>query len=344
MASPGRKRRTWPVLLLLVAGVGGALYYFFRPPELHPAPMANVPANASAVLHLDVPAIRDGTLWRRLVVGTGRDRGLRRLEEECGFDPIGGLNAVTVFVSGEAPFALDHVGAVLAGTFDHERLGECLGEAAEATGSQLRRTDVAGLPAVAGARGDSRAVFVGRNGIVFGPEPTAIQTIATIRDGDPSADQTALGLIFRDVEGRDLTFAARIPPQWRDQLQQSVPGELGSELATMLAHLDAVAIGARMRRGLSASIRLVLDDPTAAEALGTWLRRKLDAVLDTPFIGLTPVAGALRQLAVEREGMVVTLAFDFTEERVEELLEFAQDLEGRDGGLAGALDDLGDAP
>ncbi|MAQ17353.1 MAG: hypothetical protein CMN30_21475 [Sandaracinus sp.] len=238
----------------------------------------------------------------------------------------------TVFVTGDEPFALDHVGAILSGTFQHEALGDCLGEAAETTGSRLRRTEVSGLPAIAGVRGDSRAVFVGRRGVVFGPEPTAVQTIATIRDGSGSASETALGLIFRDVAGRDLTLAARIPPRWRDQL------EVDGELAQILAHLEAVALGARIRRGLSASLRLLTDDPAAADALAGIVRERLDAVLDTPMIGFTPVAGALRRVEVASEGTVVTVAFDWSDERLDELLDFAADLEGRPGGLAGALD------
>ena len=315
-----------------MVGVGVAAYAFLRPPELHEAPLANVPGNASAVLMVDVPAVRESTLWRRLVVGAGRDRGLRRLEEQCGFDPTAGLKQLTVFVTGDEPFALDHVGAILSGTFQHEALGDCLGEAAETTGSRLRRTEVSGLPAIAGVRGDSRAVFVGRRGVVFGPEPTAVQTIATIRDGSGSASETALGLIFRDVAGRDLTLAARIPPRWRDQL------EVDGELAQILAHLEAVALGARIRRGLSASLRLLTDDPAAADALAGIVRERLDAVLDTPMIGFTPVAGALRRVEVASEGTVVTVAFDWSDERLDELLDFAADLEGRPGGLAGALD------
>jgi len=307
-----------------------------RPPELKAAPLANVPANASAVLHVDVPALQDGTLWRRLVVGRGADRGLRRLEDRCGFDPVGDLETVTVFVSGDEPFALDHIAAVIAGPLQHERLGECLGDAAEQTGAKLRRTEVEGLPAIAGERGDSRAVFVGRRGIVFGPEPTAVQTLKTIRDGEPSANDEALGLIFRDVAGRDLTFAARIPPQWREQAGQYVD----SGAMETLARLDAIAIGARLRRGLSASIRLVMDDNGAASALAEQITGAIEGILDAPLVGFTPLAGALRQVTVSAEGTTVLVAFDWSEDRVGRLLDLAGEIEERPGGLSAAIQEL----
>jgi len=311
-----------------------------RPPELKPAVLANVPANASAVLHVDVQALRDGTLWRRLVVGRGADAGLRRLEDRCGFDPIGDLETVTVYVSGEEPFALDHVAAVIAGPIQHERLGECLGDAAEETGARLRRTDVEGLPAIAGERGDSRAVFVGRRGIVFGPEPTVVQTIETIRDGESSANDGALGLIFRDVEGRDVTFAARIPPQWREQ----AAGYVGSEAMEILSKLDAIAVGARVRRGLSASIRLVMDDNASANALAERVTTTIEGVLDAPLVGFTPLAGALRQVTVTAEGTTVLIAFDWSEDRVSRLLDLAGEVEERPGGLSAAIQELLSSP
>ena len=334
--SPKKKRRTWPVLLLLAVGAGFALYYFLRPPELHPETLANIPANASAVLRIDVPALRDGLLWRRLVVGRGADRGLRRLEDRCGFDPVDDIEAVTVFVSGDEPFALEHVAALIEGPIDHEGLGECLGDAAEETGARLRRTEVEGLPAVAGQRGDSRAVFVGRRGIVFGPEPTVVQTIQTVRDGGRSANDGPLGLIFRDVAGRDVTFAGRIPPQWREQAQRYV----GSELMETLARLDSVALGARVRRGLSVSLRMVMNDGAAAQELGQALRTLKERALDGPMIGFTPLAGALRAVAIEAEGTVVTVAFDWDEDRVNALLDLAGEVEGRPGGLSAAIDQL----
>jgi hypothetical protein len=341
--SPRRKRRrTWPVLLLLLGAAVAVAYLFLRPPELKAAPLANVPPNASAVLHLDVAALRDGTLWRRLVVGRGADRGLRRLEERCGFDPVDDLETVTVFVSGDEPFALDHVAAVIAGPIQHERLGECLGDAAEETGAKLKRTEVEGLPAIAGERGDSRAVFVGRRGIVFGPEPTVVRTIQTIRDGVGSANDGALGLIFRDVEGRDLTFAARIPPQWREQAERYVD----SRAMAILAKLDAIAVGARLRRGLSASIRLVMEDNGAATELAETIEDTIARILDAPMVGFTPLSGALRQVEVTAEGTMVLVAFDWSEDRVGRLLDLAGEVEDRPGGISAAIEGLlrGDEP
>ena len=323
-------------MLLLVGGAAAGAYFMLRPPELEEATLANVPANASAVLHVNLPALRDGTLWRRLVVGRGADAGLRRLEDRCGFDPTGDIESITVFVSGDEPFALDHIAAVIAGPIQHERLGECLGDAAEQTGVRLRRTEVEGLPAIAGERGDSRAVFVGRRGIVFGPEPTVVQTIETIRDGAASANDGALGLLFRDVEGRDVTFAARIPPQWREQAARYV----GSQAMRTLSKLDALALGARVRRGLSASIRLVMETNPSANALAEQLTGTIAGILDAPLVGFTPLAGALRQVSVTAEGTTVLVAFDWSEDRLNRLLELAGEIDERPGGLSAAIREL----
>ena len=313
--------------MLLVVGVGLAAYFFLRPPRLHDDPMANVPLQATAVAHVNVRALREGTLWRRLVVGRGADQPLRALEDRCGFDPLERVHTVTAFVTGENADDLAHVVGIVRGPLDPEALAACVDQAGQQSGASLRRTEVEGLPAVAGASGDSRAVFVGRSAILLGAESSVTQTLRTIRDGKGSAADHALGLIFQDVAGRDVTIAARVPPHWRRAAQLYV----GSTLANALSELDSIALGARVRRGLSVSARLVMRSGGAAAAATRAIRARLEDLQQTPMIGFTPFAAALRLVAVAHEGQIVTLAFDWSEERVGRMLDALDDLEALSG-------------
>src|SRR5690606_3430404 len=125
------------------------------------------PHDAGIAFHVDVPALMGSTLWKTFVVARGQDAGLRQLEERCGFDPAAAVENVTAYVmGGETP--LEHVGFVVEGDFDHEALAGCLRSAVTEDGGALEEVEVEGARAV--ARGDARAAFIGRRGVIAGNE------------------------------------------------------------------------------------------------------------------------------------------------------------------------------
>ncbi|MEM1416355.1 MAG: hypothetical protein AAGH15_15710 [Myxococcota bacterium] len=332
------------LVLLVLLGVGGAVaFYAFRAPPIPDDPLAAVPASARALLRVDLPALRESPLFPLIAGPSGADEWAAGLEARCGFDPLGMVDAALAFVTAEAPAdvspldaGLGHVGFVLAGRFDHERLATCLRSAVTQDGEDLEMISLAGYPAV--AVGGSRAAFVGKHGIVLGDEELVVAALRTL-DGDaPSLRDEApeLGALFDRVgrtpggSPREVAAVAALPPRWRT----AADGPLG-ELAT-LAELDppphapeALALGARVSRGLALGLLLHFADAQDASRLRDAAVAAKDATLGMPLVSMSPAGPALDALEVEARGGDASFAIDLDAARLAALLG-AADLLGLD--------------
>lgn len=325
---PSAKALGFGLAALLVVGAAGA-YFWFRGATLDLDPLNNVPATASAVLHLDVPAVRSSALWRRLVIEPGYGGGLERVAERCGFDPLSGVANLTAFAEGEERWSLDHVGFIARGEFDHERLGECVRSVVGEEGGHVVRVDMEGVPAIAG-EGDSRAAFLGSDGIVLGHEDTVTRVLHAVRDEDPSVGSDAVlrSLFERVGRGREIVFVGRVPPRWRDAAARAA-GD-----TALLGELEQVGFGARVSRGLAFGALLRMRDVAAAERVAAHLRGLVEQALARPLVSLSPLGPALRRLNLVAEGSEVNVAAEYDDEQVARLFELAAQL----GGLRDALE------
>lgn len=321
-----RRVRRLSLALLLIGATAFALYWTWgRGPRLRTPLVENVPADAVAYVRVDVRAILRSQLWRRLVTDRGGDRGLARLRERCGVDPSAQVDELAAFVGSDGPRSLDHVTFLARGPFDHDALGDCMRQIIEEDGGGLRRVEVDDVPAVAGARGDSRMAFLGRDGIVFGAEPSVRRVLATVRGDSPRVEGVVKAL-HDDVVGSDIpevVLAAAVPEHWQQALRERMGNDLPEPLRAALAGLRGIGAGARVSRGLALGLRLRFDDAAHADEIVGLVRRQRDVWLDDPLVQLSGAAGVLRRAGLEARGVEVVAAIDLDDATLDRVIEAA---------------------
>ncbi len=335
-------KKLFGLALLVAVGVGGAYaFHALAPPRIPEDPLEAVPASAQAVLRVNVPALRNSPLFSHVEGLTGLGERMAALEEKCGFDPFEMVDALYAFPvataeepAPDAAARLTFVGLLLAGHFDHERLAGCLGEALDATGQEHRLTAVGGFPAL--AAGDSRAVFVGRQGVILGAEAVAEEVLRTLQGDAPSLRDEApeLAALLERVAERpgggpqELALAGTFPPSWRESPPALAQSALeAADLGETLTSLEAFAGGGRERRGLAQSVLLHIDAASAATAAGDAANAAKERLLGAPLIAMSPAGAALDTMQLEARGQDAVLAFDLDGAALAGLLE-ALDLLG----------------
>ena len=318
------------VAIGILAVAAGVAYWVQRGPSLRPDAIDNAPEGTVAIARMDVDAVLGSVLWRRFVVDRGGDQGLRRLREQCGFDPTAQIDELSAFVLGEAE-SLEHVVFAARGPLDAEALGTCMQQVMREDGGGIRETEVAGVPALAGLRGESRIAMLGRSGVLFGRRAALTSVIANLR-GEPHRD-AELNELWRDLapDGaprRDIELVARIPDHWRPWFEQlRLPPEGRSVVSEVLANLRAIGAGARVSRGLAFGIVLRYAEPADARRVADMLSAQRERLLSSVMVSLSPAGPALRAIALEAEGSQLTIAADLDQERVDRLIELYESLQ-----------------
>lgn len=315
------------VAIGLLAVVGGATFWWLnRGPTLRPDALENAPEGTVAIVRMDVNAVLESSLWRHFVTDQGGDRGLQRLREQCGFDPTEQIEELSAFVLGEAE-SLDHVVFAARGPFDFDALGGCMQEVMEADGGGLRETEVAGVPALAGLRGESRIAILGRSGLLFGQRAALTSVIANLQV-DPHRDEELSQLWSALGPARDVEVVARVPDHWRPFLERlRLPPEGQTLVTEVLANLRAFAATLRVRRGFAFGLVLRYADTADAQRVAAALTTQRERLLNSVMISLSPAGPALRAIALETNGAQLTLAADLNQQRVDRLLELYDELQ-----------------
>ncbi|MEM9071275.1 MAG: hypothetical protein AAGE52_22405 [Myxococcota bacterium] len=328
MSEPSKPRssRVVPAIALLLVG-GGITLALLRTPSLHEDPFANAPEGTVALARVDVAAVLNSSLWAKLVTERGGDRGLQRLREQCGVDPAAQVRHLTGLVMGDAR-TLDHVVFLAEGPFDHEALGDCMRTVVEAEGGGIREAEVEGLPAVAGAQGDSRIAFLGREGAILGSEAAVARVVRTVRGEEASIAESGLRMLWERVASeRDIGVVAQVPPHWREVVTARVEPEARDIASIFVTDLQRIGVGARVRRGLSIGAVLVYASSERAEIAGEWLQERKAELMDSTLVTLSPAGPALRAVAIEVRGAELVVAVDLSQERVNRLFELAAQLQ-----------------
>ncbi|UJR79591.1 hypothetical protein [Sandaracinus amylolyticus] len=283
--------------------------------------LAAAPQGATAVLHVDVPALRASPIWRALADG---DAGLERIVDACGFDPLSRIQSVAAFVLGTEERPFEHLGFVARGDLPRERLVECVQRVVEADGGAIQRVSIEGVPAIASAHGPSRAAFLGGDGIVGGDELVVRELIRVDRGEAPGADtDPALARLWSRVAGRrELIAVAHVPPNWREWL-----GRLGADVdLDALESVRTIAIGARIERGLGLTIAAEGASPADAGALIDEARAAIDALRSDPLLGLSPLGAALRRVQLESHEGTALATLDLDEGQLASIVQLVRDL------------------
>jgi len=318
-------RRNTAILLGIIALVAlGSWALAGRTLHLPGAPLATVPQGATAVLHVDLQALLSSRVWERLVVERGGDRGVRRIEELCGGDPLSAVSELTAFASGDAPGDLERVGLVIRGRFEPEAFGDCVRRVVEEDGGELHQTAIDGVPAVRG-RGSSRAAFIGRDGIAGGDEETVGGIIRAIRDRSASAavDPVLAELWTEVATRRDLVFVAHVPEGWRRALRERLRASPDTDMGA-IAGVRALGIGANVSEGLSIDARMRMRDEGEADRAGGALTRTLQETLEAGGLTAAVTAPILRRLSVDAEGAEVHASLDLSPERLDLALDIIE--------------------
>lgn len=315
--------------VLLIAGLAAGAAFGANAllgADLAEDPLAISPADANLVISLDARALMDSSLWRAML--DDRGEGPRRIERTCGYDPLGEVERVVIFVSGDGDDPFGRVGFVARGEMargasNRERLVGCVGRVLGEQGGGTRLLEIEGVTAMASQRGSSHAAFLGRDAVVGGDRDVVASTIR-ITDGElPSADQRAdLRALHRRVADLDdVVVVARLPRQWLPALER-MAGALPEQLDALIS-VRGLGLGVSFANGLRARAVLRADD---AAGLADALQSMLDGALEDADTRRSIVGTALRRVRVEPGDGGARVALRVSDDVVEDLVALYQEM------------------
>lgn len=325
------RNKLWRRLSVLIpfgVVVAGMTWWLTLPEPIPDQALRRVPEGSPAALWVKMEPLLESRLVRRLLERGGRDEGMRRIERDCGFDPLEMIDDAVVFVRSDQGEELGAIGFVARGTpdLDHRRLVECVGKAVQSEGGRVREIEIDGVPAIA-ARGGSRAAFVGRDGIAGGNDDTVRDVIRTLRGDDGSAsDDASLRRLWDKVSGgREAVLVTRLPTGWRRALVRLVGAAIEGS-AEPLRGVRALGIGARVSNGLGIGIAAETRSPEDARALTSAVRDEIQRALREPAVSLTAIGSVLRRVRSAPEQSDAVFVVDLRDDLVEDAADLLEDL------------------
>ncbi|MDB4988527.1 MAG: hypothetical protein JWN04_3705 [Myxococcaceae bacterium] len=323
------------ISLALMAVLAGAWFLFWPRVSLPQDPLAAVPADAYGVVRIRVDRVLASEAWKRLVVERGQAKGIERVQVTCGFNPLERLTELTVFARPAPGGGVPKFAFAARGDLRHEELIDCVKKFTGGDASALTREDIEGIPTVQSKKGNSRAAFVGRDGVIGGDAESVSAAIQTLLGKAPSlAGDPLLKGLFNEIEqGSDITIVSRLP----DDVKPII-GQIAAVFGPPLRQLENVRFfGANLTTGagnLTGSASLVTPSAEQAASLVNLGKVAISRLLDIPGIGFTPAASVLRGIQTEARGDRATFAGSIKVSTIEALLEFVPALEGMGRSLA----------
>lgn len=308
--------------VLTIAAGAAALDHFLSARRLPDHALALAPVGTTGVARVDVPALLASPLWAAWV-GEG-DEGYQRVVETCGFDPLADLTTADVYVLGTARRPLDQIGFVARGALRHEALVRCVEQVTAEEVGGVHEVELEGVRAIASDHGDSRAAFLGQDGLVGGDEALVRDVIRRFHGEGPSLleDETLVAL-WREVEVREeLTLVLRVPESWRAGLGRMVAGDPRWAPVTSVS---AVALGARIRDGFGATLVLELGGRDDARDARAALLEAVEGLLSRPLVQLSSIGGALRSIDAEADGARLVVTADLNDDQLAAVVAYARE-------------------
>lgn len=318
------KRSSWILVFVSVALVGAAAWFVLWPRAKLPDNLVSaVPADAYGAVRIRVDRVLASEAWKRLVVERGEAKGMEQVTETCGFNPLARLKEVVVFARPASEGSLPRLAFVARGDLEHQELVECVQKVTGASSTKLRREDIEGIPAVASSKGNSRAAFIGSDGIVGG-DADSVRSVIKVVQGKAQGVLTdsLIRDLFQQVEaGQDVAGVLRIPESLRPQMRSLAAAFLGGQLAP-LAEVRAVAGNLNLGEAkLAGGATLLATDAAQAAALIALARGNIDRIMGIPGVAFTPAGGVLRGIQTEARGDRATVTGAIKVSTVEALLE-----------------------
>ncbi len=318
------KRVSWIVLIVVLAVLATSAWFLFGPKRKLPEdPLAIVPADAYAVVYLRLDRILASDAFKRLAVERGHAAGMQRVQKTCGYNPLERMRDTVIFARPAPDGGLPRFAFAARGDLRHDELVDCVQKVTGADRSKLRTEKIEGIFTVESSKGSSRAAFVGRDGIIGGDAESVRHAINVLVGKAPNLTQDAvLTGLFRSVEqGQDLAAVGRVPENLRPLLRKASRELLGGILEP-LGEVRALAANARTENAkIAGGAQVLAADPAQAQALLKLAQSQVARVRAMPGVGLTPVAGVLRDIQMEAEGDRVTFAGAIKVSVVEALLD-----------------------
>jgi hypothetical protein len=299
------------ILALLAACILGlSAWLVLRPQHALPEDaLAAVPSDAYGVLGVRVERLLASQAWQRLVVERGEARGIERATATCGFNPLAGVDQLTVLARPQGREPAPRFAFTARGRFKHEQLIDCARKLSGRSGLKLVHEEIEGIHTVRSEPGSTRIALLGRDGIVGGDADSVREVLLALRGKRPSlAISSSLAGLYRELSsGSDLTAVAQSPAQFLPLL-----GKAGRLIDAQALALDEVtALGARLLlqpEAIAGAALLVTQREDQARRLAELARAQRDRILRIPLIGLTGVAEPLRAATVEVKGRELRLA------------------------------------
>jgi hypothetical protein len=320
----------WLLLTCAVVGVGAWALAATGSPEIPRDPLAAAPAGSTVVARIDVQAVTASHLWRVLLEEDEDEEGVRRIERECGYDPLEQVEQVVVFVSGTDERPFEHVGFLARGEMargraNRERLVACVGQVVGGRGA-VQQVEIEGETAIASSSGGSHAAFLGEDGVVGGDREVVAQAIRVARGDAPASvtDPVLRRLWSRVSADRDVVAVAHLPSRWLPALRR-MARDRESELAA-LATLRSVGVGLRLRDGLAVGVAAETDGAAGAERLAQLVETQVEGLLEDPLTRLSAIGRVARRLQVEAQGRELVLTVSLREADIDALLELWREL------------------
>lgn len=317
------------ISLAVVVVLAGAWFLFWPRVALPQDPLAVVPADAYGIVRIRVDRVLASDAYKRLIVDRGQARGIERVKVTCGFNPLERLTELTVFARPAPGGGIPKFAFAARGDLRHEELIDCVKKFTGGDASALVREDIEGIPTVVSKKGNSRAAFIGRDGIIGGDADGVNAAIQALLGKAPNAsgDKLFKGLFSEIEQGSDITLVSRLPEEVKPMIRQ-LAEVIGEELA-QLQELRLIGVNVTTHSGqVAGSATLETRTPEQAALFSQLAKVAVGRLLQIPGISFTPAASVLRGLQTEARGTRATFAGAIKVTAIETLLEFVPALEG----------------
>ena len=280
--------------------------------------------DTAVILRVDMDALKRSALFKQIIEDTGLDAGLTALAEKCGYDLLGPVAELFLFVRPEEKF--NSVAVVARGQLDPDATMNCMRMRLEENQVVLEETQLEGFRALTSETISSRVAFVGSRGMVLGEEPVVVDILKRVRGQIPQLDRKShLATLYERMRPRrDIVLAAELPENWHRGAHDLLEPEQAYALMPSLMGLHEAGLGLSVRDGLSLGGVLVFNEEKDASKAASVAETTLENMKKNVFLSLTPVGPALSGVSIESVAAEMRFGLTLTEAQIQELLRVAK--------------------